>query len=128
MAIKLHNPRGVALTGRYSHGAEVPPDARVLYVSGQVGMDQRGKLAAGIDKQCLQTWKNIGAVLRSAGMSYRDIVKMTGFLTDSRYIAAYRAARDKFLVEPWPASTLLIVEGLAAPEMLVEIEVIAAKS
>ena len=50
MAIKFHNPKSVALAGKYSLGAEVAPNARLLYVSGQVGVDSKGKLGAGIEK------------------------------------------------------------------------------
>ena len=39
MAIKFHNPKSVSLAGNYSLGAEVPPGARLFYVSGQVGVD-----------------------------------------------------------------------------------------
>src|SRR5258708_39924963 len=128
MAIKFHNPKTVSLAGKYSLGAEVPQGARLFYVSGQVGVDSRGKLQAGIDKQVEQVWKNIAQVLKSAGMGYGDIVKVTTFLTDSRFIVPYRAVRDRFFPEPpYPASTLLIVAGLADPGMLVEIEAVAAK-
>lgn len=128
MAITYHNPKTVSLAGKYSLGAEVPQGARVLFVSGQVGVDSRGKLQAGIEKQCAQAWKNVGQVLKSAGMGFRDIVKVTVFLTDSRFIGPYRTARDEFIAaEPYPASTLLIVQGLADPGMLVEIEAVAAK-
>lgn len=128
MAITYHNPKSVSLAGKYSLGAEVPQGARVLFVSGQVGVDSRGKLQAGIEKQCTQAWKNIGQVLKSAGMGFRDIVKVNVFLTDSRFIEPYRATRGQFLpAEPYPASTLLIVQGLADPGMLVEIEAVAAK-
>ncbi len=91
MAITYHNPKSVSLAGKYSLGAEVPQGARVLFVSGQVGVDSRGKLQAGIEKQCTQAWKNIGQVLKSAGMGFRDIVKVNVFLTDSRFIEPYRA-------------------------------------
>ena len=129
MAIKFHNPKTVALAGKYSLGAEVPPGARVLYVSGQVGLDSKGKLQPTFEKQAVQAWKNIGQVLKAAGMGYRDIVKLTSFITDGRYVAANRAARDQFITsDPYPASTLLVVQGLADPAMLVEIEVVAAKS
>ena len=128
MAIKFHNPKTVSLAGKYSLGAEVPQGARLFYVSGQVGVDSRGKLQVGIDKQLEQVWKNIAQVLKSAGMGYRDIVKVNVFLTDSRFIAPFRTVRDRFFPEPpYPASTLLIVAGLADPGMLVEIEVVAAK-
>ena len=128
MAIKYHNPKSVSLAGKYSLGAEIPQGARVLFVSGQVGVDSRGKILDGIEKQVEQVWKNIAQVLKSGGMSYADIVKVNVFLTDSRFIAPYRAIRDRFFPkEPYPASTLLIVAGLADPGMLVEVEVVAAK-
>jgi len=127
MAIKFHNPKTVSLAGKYSHGAEVPEGARLLYVSGQVGVDSRGKLQPTFEKQAVQVWKNIGQVLKAGGMGYKDIVKMTSFITDARFIPANRAARDQFITEPYPASTLLVVQGLADPAMLIEIEVVAAK-
>ena len=45
MTIKFHNPPTVSLAGKYSLGAEVAPGARLVYVSGQVGLDSKGKLA-----------------------------------------------------------------------------------
>src|SRR4029077_8594291 len=128
MAIKFHNPKTVSLAGKYSLGAEVPQGARLFYVSGQVGVDSRVKLQVGIDKQLEQVWKNIAQVLKSAGMGYGDIVKITTFLTASRFFVPSRAVRARFFPEPpYPASTLLIVAGLADPGMLVEIEAVAAK-
>ncbi|HYX05053.1 MAG TPA: RidA family protein, partial [Reyranella sp.] len=109
MAIKFHNPKTVSLAGKYSLGAEPPQGARLFYVSGQVGVDSRGKLQAGIDKQVEQVWKNIAQVLKSGGMAYRDIVKVNVFLTDSRFIGPYRTVRDRFFAQPpYPASTLLV--------------------
>jgi 2-iminobutanoate/2-iminopropanoate deaminase len=128
MAIKFHNPKSVSLAGNYSLGAEVPPGARLFYVSGQIGVDSKGKLQAGIEKQVEQVWKNIREVLKSGGMGFGDVVKVNVFLTDSRFIVPYRAVRDRFFPQaPFPASTLLIVQGLADPGMLVEVEVVAAK-
>jgi len=128
MAIKYHNPKSVSLAGKYSLGAEIPQGARVLFVSGQVGVDSRGKILDGIEKQVAQVFKNIGQVLKAGGMGFKDVVKVNVFLTDSRFIAPYRAIRDRFFPkEPYPASTLLIVAGLADPGMLVEVEVVAAK-
>jgi 2-iminobutanoate/2-iminopropanoate deaminase len=127
MTIKHHNPKSVTLAGKYSLGAEVAGGARLVYVSGQVGLDSKGKLGVGIEKQVELAWKNIGQVLKSAGMGYKDIVKINGYITDSRYLAAYREGRGKFIDAPYPASTLVVVSGLADPGMLVEIEVVAAK-
>ena len=66
--------------------------------------------------------------LEDGAVETRDIVKLTVFLTDSRFIPAFREVRGKYVgQEPYPASTLLVVAGLADPSMLVEVEVVAAK-
>jgi enamine deaminase RidA (YjgF/YER057c/UK114 family) len=128
MTINFLNPKTVSFSGKYSLAAEVPAGTKLLFVSGQVGTDPKGKLAPDFEAQCEQVWKNIDAVLKEGGMGYKDIVKMTTFLTDSRFIPASRIARDKAIpAAPYPSSTLLIVQGLADPSMLVEIEVVAAK-
>jgi 2-iminobutanoate/2-iminopropanoate deaminase len=128
MPFKVHNPETVSLAGAYSLGAEVPAGARLLYVSGQVGVNAKGKVQDGIEKQTAQVWKNIGQVLKSGGMTYSDIVKVNVYLTDSRFIGPYRTVRDLFMgKEPYPASTLVIVAGLVSPDLLVEVEAVAAK-
>jgi enamine deaminase RidA (YjgF/YER057c/UK114 family) len=52
MPVTRHNPKTVPLAGKYTHGIELPPGQRILYVSGQVGTDAKGKVATGIEKQC----------------------------------------------------------------------------
>ena len=102
----------------------VPPVKETV----QVGVDAKGKLQVGIEKQVEQVWKNIREVLKSAGMTFADVAKVNVFLTDSRFIPPYREVRDRFFPKaPFPASTLLIVAGLADPGMLVEVEVVAVK-
>ena len=129
MAIKFHNPKTVSFSGKYSLAAEVPAGTRLLYLSGQVGTAPDGKLAPGFEAQCEQAWKNLGEVLKEGGMGFEDLVKVTVFLTDSRFTGPYREVRDRFIKDmPYPASTLLIVAGLADPVMLVEIEAVAAKA
>src|SRR5260370_41519183 len=128
MAIKYHNQNSVALAGKYSLGAEFPAGARILSISGQVGVDGRGKLQPTFEKQAAQVWKNIAQVMKSAGMTYKDMVKVTTFLTDARFVGPFRTVRDQFITEPpYPSSTLLIVAGLADPAMPIAIEGVAAK-
>ncbi len=125
----IYNPSSVAPPlGRYSHGVEVPAGARWLYISGQVGIQPDATLADGIEAQAAQAWANLVAILEAAEMSLADVVKVTSFLTHPDYIQAYRDARDRLEWSQNPASTLLIVAGLARPAMLIEIEAIAAKA
>ncbi len=119
----VHRPVGV-----YSHTVNVAPNARWVAVAGQVGMNKNGVLASGIRRQAEQAFRNVLACLRENGMRKQDLVKLTVFLTDSRLIGEYRAARARVLGDAVrPASTLLIVAGLASPDMLIEVEAWAAK-
>ena len=115
--------------GKYCHTTLVPANARWLVLSGQVGLDKKGNLANGIRKQTEQTLRNIVSCLRDQGMRNSDLVKTTVYLTDSRFIEDYRLARSRVIGdETIFTSTLVIVDGLASPDILVEIEAWAAKS
>jgi enamine deaminase RidA (YjgF/YER057c/UK114 family) len=100
--------------------------ARWLHVSGQVGVAPDGTVRHGAEAQIEQAWRNLLAILESAGMGSRDLIKVNTFLIDRAHLQASREVRERMLQGAEPASTLLIVSGLARAEWLVEIEAIAA--
>lgn len=127
--MKMHNPPAIAdPIGTYSHGIEVPPNARWLYVAGQIGIRKDGSVPATIDEQSAVAWQNVVAILDAAGMKVSDIVKMTQFLVNLEDFPKYAATRAKFLAGHRPASTGLVIRSLVKPEYLVEVEVVAAKA
>ncbi len=127
--IEFNNPGGVAPPfGNYSHAALVAKDARWLHVSGQVGVMSDGNIAEGIDAQCEWAWKNLLGILESSGMELADVVKTTTYLVSSDHVGAFRKARDRVIGAHRPASTLVVVQALASPEWLVEIELEAARA
>lgn len=114
--------------GMYSHSIKVPAGAQWVVMSGQVGVDAKGKIVPGIRAQTEQTFRNLLECLKANGMRKKDLVKFTVYLTDPRFIEPYRAARKKLIGDATlPTSTLLIINGLANPDMLIEIEAWAAK-
>ena len=114
--------------GKYCHTTLVPASARWLVVSGQVGIDKNGKLATKFRKQAEQCFRNILACLRENRMRKGDLVKTTVYLTDSRFVDDYRLARSRVIGDVTLfTSTLVIVDGLASPDILIEIEAWAAK-
>jgi len=125
--MKIHNPASVAPGTGYSHGIELPPNARLLYIAGQLGVSADGKFAPDIRGQAEQAWRNLGAVLEAAGMGYPNLVKVNHYLLRREDLAAYREVRARFLGQHAPASTLLVISALARPEALIEVEAIAAK-
>lgn len=126
---KLHKPDTAPPPfSNYSPGVEVAPGARWYFISGQVGADLDGNIIEGEEAQHEQTWRNVMALLESAGMGAGDIVRINAYVTRTSGVPIYREVRDRFMGDNRPASTLLIISGLASPEMLVEIEVVAAKA
>ncbi|MGL4243355.1 MAG: RidA family protein [Beijerinckiaceae bacterium] len=111
---------------KYSHGVEVPAGWRVLFASGQLGITKDKHVPEDAAGQADLCFRAIGEILASAGMGYRDIVRINAFVTDRAWLKDYMAVRDRYVSDPPPASTLMIVSGFAAEIYKVEIEVIAA--
>jgi len=124
-----HNPSDVPKpASAYSQGIEVKPNARWLHISGQIGVSPDGTVAKGAAAQAEQAWSNIANLLKAAGMGMNDLVKITTFNCNAADVPAARAARDKYIAGAQPASTLIVVAGLASKDWLIEIEAVAAKA
>ena len=100
----------------------------MLFVSGQVALDASGELVGEGDcgAQARQTFANVGQVLKAAGATWDDVVKLTAFLVDPGDYDAFAAARAEVFPESGPASSTVIVAALVRPEFLIEIEAVAA--
>jgi enamine deaminase RidA (YjgF/YER057c/UK114 family) len=126
MQMKPHDPAAVfAPVGPYTHGLEVVEARRLLFISGTMGLDKTGKAPEGIEAQCALAWRNIGAILEHAGMSMRNLVKVTCYLADRSYRDANMRARAAALGDHRVATTV-VGATLLEDGWLVEIEAIAA--
>lgn len=129
MTNRSFNAPGIAPPfSAYSHGVEIPPGARWLHVSGQVGVAPDGSLEQGFEAQAARCLDNLHAILSEAGMDWEDVVLVKSFLTRPENVGTWRVVREATLGAARPASTLLIISGLAHPDWLIEVEVIAAKA
>lgn len=108
----------------YSHGIIVE-SGRTLYLAGQVGIDPEGNVAVGDAGAQAQTiLENIQAIVEAAGGTMANVAKTSVFLTSLDYRDVVGEVRRSFFPDPPPANTLLVVESLASPDYLVEIEAI----
>ncbi len=122
-----HTPATIrAPFARYSHGVEVPPNARLIFCSGQLGVTADDTIPEDAGAQAELCFENIAKILGDGGMGLADIVRINTFVSDRQYLKPYMAVRDRLFAEPAPASTLMIVSGFAREAFKVEIEVIAA--
>jgi enamine deaminase RidA (YjgF/YER057c/UK114 family) len=121
----LIQPLNVHPTRGYAHAVQV---GDVLYISGQVPRDPHDDIVDPSDPeaQVRQVFANLLGVIVAAGGDASSLVKVTTYLTDQAHFDTWRKVRSEVLKEPYPASTLVIVDSLSYPEYLVEIEAIAA--
>jgi enamine deaminase RidA (YjgF/YER057c/UK114 family) len=112
----------------YSYATSVPPNARWLYLSGQVGIAPDGSIPEDAAAQAEICFANIRAILAEAGMAPADLVRLTTYLIDRRDRAGYMAVRDRFVGSPPPASTLVVIAALADPRYRIEVEAVAARA
>ena len=126
--VEFSNPAGVrAPAGLYSHSAVVKAGPDLIILAGQVGARPDGTIPGDIEGQADAAFGNVVTILKSHGLSASNIVKMQVFVTDRAHRDGVNAARRKHLGEHRPTSTFLIVAGLAQPELMIEVEVIAAR-
>ena len=106
---------------------QVVKAGNMLFLRGQVGTDFDGKLIGpgNPEAQTEQAMKNVKQLLEEAGSCLDHICKITIYLTDSSDRATVYRAVGKWLKGVFPVSTGVVVAGLAKPEWLLEVDVIA---
>jgi reactive intermediate/imine deaminase len=100
----------------------------LLLVSGQVGIDGEGELVSlgDFETQADQAFRNLKTVLEAGGSGMDRVVKVTIFLTDmAANFPKVVELRRKWFTPPYPADTIVQVESLYRPEVMLEIEAIA---
>jgi 2-iminobutanoate/2-iminopropanoate deaminase len=134
MAVKIERkqPEGVNVRMQqgkpaYSHVVTVTGPGKTIYVAGQLGRDLEGNIVGPGDMraQMEQTFKNLDACLKAAGATWADVVKTNTFVTDYAAFSKNTDVRMRYLGVASPTSTTIQISGLAQPEAMVEIELIA---
>lgn len=128
MAHRSVNIDSLGLRAPISHAIEVDAGDRLLFVSGLTAKAPDGSTFAPGDMgaQTSRILESIQEILAQAGATMANIVKLTVFVGDMDRVGEVSAARARFFQPPYPASTMVEVSRLVAPEQLVEIEAVAA--
>ncbi|WP_430784450.1 RidA family protein [Actinoplanes sp. G11-F43] len=118
---------GPPATNGYTHAVVVGAGSRIVHTSGQVAVDERGDVPDGWEAQTRLVFRNLETVLAAAGAGWADVVKLTIFVTGVDELPTVRRVRDEFVdVGRPPASSLVRVAGLVRPDLLIEVEAVAA--
>ena len=110
----------------YSHGLRIGP---VLYTAGQTARDHAGHLIGigDVSSQAAQAFLNLMNVLDGADMKPKDVVRLNIFVRRVADLPAIMDVRDQIFTQHRPALTACVVEALAYPEYLLEVEAIAVR-
>lgn len=122
MLTKISTDKAPAAIGPYSQAIAA---GDFLFASGQIPINPAtGAVEAeGIEAQAEQVMKNIGEILKAAGVSYDAVVKTTCFLAEMGDFAAFNAVYEKYFTEK-PARSCVAVKELPKG-VLCEVEVTA---
>ena len=123
----LLNPDTMPKARGYSQAVEVNA-GKLVYIAGQVALDQGGQLVGHDDfrAQTQQVFANLKAAVEAAGGKFHDVVKLNYYLVDMSNLAIMREVRDQFIdTQHPPASTAVQVSKLFREEFLIEVEAIA---
>ena len=127
----VQNPPTVAapLKGYYSNAVKASAGP-LLFIAGQVAIDKQGKVVGKGDlkAQAVQALENIKAILEANNATMDDVVKVTLYVTDMRAYDELTDIRMKYFPKNGPASVIVEVSKLALPDLMVEIEAVAAVS
>jgi enamine deaminase RidA (YjgF/YER057c/UK114 family) len=120
------NPQALSKPPGYTHVVEVTAPARLVYIAGQLGNDQEGKLSSDFRLQAVQTFENLKVALAAVGGQFQHVVKFNNYLVDLKHLPIFRQVRDSYLAdEKRPASTTIAISGLARAGALLEVEAVA---
>ena len=122
----LSNPETVAPPYKniYSHTAEVPAAARLVFTSGQLGIAPDGSTPSEFKDQAEQVMRNLDALLVHHGVGVESLVRINAYVLERAHIPILAQARAAWLGNARPAMTTVVVSGLAAPEWLLEVEAV----
>lgn len=126
----IQTARAAAPVASYSQGWKV---GNLVFLAGQVGRDPAtGEIVkpkkftqAPIEAQTIQVIENIKALLEAAGTSLENVISTNVYLIDMKDFYIFNEVYCRYFEPPYPARTTVKVNGLASPDMLVEIQCVA---
>ncbi len=129
--VTLLNPKSAPKPGMYSHVAIAEPGGRIAYVAGQTSVDMAGNPVSGTDfaGQIPVVFGHLGRIFEELGCDYSDVLQYTTYLVGTDKRDTWQKGRAELFKTlypdgKYPPNTLLIVNGLAKPEYLLEISAI----
>ena len=122
---ELINPPGTEIVYQSMQFSQAVRVGDMVWVSGQVGVDEQLHMEDGIEAQARRAFSNLGRVLTSAGAGFGDVVELVTFHVDMAQMGVFARVKSEFFPQDFPAWTAVGVKALVMPGLLVEIRAVA---
>src|SRR5690625_2180795 len=124
----ITSPELMTPNGPFSQAILVPPSKSLLFIAGMVPRNKEGEVVGigDMEAQARQVLTNMEAVVREAGGTLDDVVRLDVYVTDVAMAAPVHAVRREFFTGRAPTATMVEVSGFFSPEYLVEMTAVAA--
>lgn len=121
----LHTDGAPQAIGPYSQAVEA---GGFLFSAGQIGLDpETGEFSGeSVETQAEQVFRNLGAILNQAGLSFSSVVKTTVYLENMDDFTKVNSIYSRYFSDPYPARSTVAAAGLPKGA-LVEIDVVAKR-
>jgi len=121
----LINPEGTEAIYESMQFSQAVKVKDMIWVSGQVGIDEHFSIGEGIEKQSRMAFQNLKKVLEAAGGSLADIVELVTYHISMKEMRQFAKVKSEFIPSDYPAWTAVGVEELVLEGLLVEIRATA---
>jgi 2-iminobutanoate/2-iminopropanoate deaminase len=110
----------------FAHGISVEEGKKLVFISGQNGIDLKGKVVSDdFAAQCRKAYENLVEILANAGGKLSNVVRLTAYVTDIKDADSFVKITAEFFKGELCSQTLVEVSALAFPELKVELEATA---
>jgi enamine deaminase RidA (YjgF/YER057c/UK114 family) len=124
MDIATVDPAGAEPFSNFTEGVLVSSAQKILFLSGQIPMTPDGEIPEDFGSQCRLAWRNVLGVLEAAGLTKRNLVKVTVYLSSRRYrelnsrirkevLGDHRVAAVVLVADMWDEPLLLTIDAIA---------------
>ncbi len=125
MTKTLINPPGTEGIYQSMQFSQAIRMGHMIWISGQVGMDEKLQMAEGIEAQSRQAFQNLEEVLEAAGAVFEDVVELVTYHISMSDMGTFAKVKAEFFKKDYPAWTAVGVKELVLPGLLVEIRATA---
>jgi enamine deaminase RidA (YjgF/YER057c/UK114 family) len=118
---------GTSIFKKFGYSAAVRA-GDFIYIAGQIGLNPDGSMPDSDELQFRNAFDRLKVIIESAGASLDDVVELVSYhvgLQKEGHLASFMKVKSDYIAEPYPTWTILGIDSLARPGLVIEIKAVA---